>query len=82
MIIEDNGWPDLQEPTLLILLLLCQECGAGGMFENLTDTFICLGRTFEVFVGSDFLAHLLTLVIVRSLVLMQKNKRPPWRYSS
>lgn len=57
----------LQHDALLLLLLLGQECCAGGMFENLTNTLICLCRTLQVLVGGNLLADFLTLWYIVSL---------------
>jgi hypothetical protein len=51
----------LQDNALLLLLLLGQESGACGVFENLTDTLICLCGTLKILVGANLLANLLTL---------------------
>jgi hypothetical protein len=51
----------LQDQALVLLLLLCQEGSSGGRFENFADTLVGLGRAFEVFVGTNLLAHFLTL---------------------
>ena len=67
---ERSIWVALQDNALLLLLLLGQERGACGVFENLTDTFICLGRTLEVLVGTNLLANLLTLCIIISPILI------------
>jgi hypothetical protein len=52
----------LQDNALLLLLLLGQESGACGVFENLTDTLICLCGTLKILVGANLLANLLTLL--------------------
>jgi hypothetical protein len=52
----------LQNQALVLLLLLCQEGSSGGRFENFADTLVGLGRAFEVFVGTNLLAHFLTLL--------------------
>jgi hypothetical protein len=67
---ERSIWVALQDNALLLLLLLGQERGACGVFENLTDTLICLGRTLEVLVGTNLLANLLTLCIIISPILI------------
>ena len=51
----------LQDQAPVLLLLLCQERSSGGTFENFADTLVGFGRAFEVFVGTDLLAHFLTL---------------------
>ena len=51
----------LQNQALVLLLLLRQEGSSGGRFEDFADTLVGLGRTFEVFVGTNLLAHFLTL---------------------
>lgn len=56
----------LQDNALLLLLLLGQERGACGVFENLTDTLICLCGTLKVLVGANLLANLLALYIIVS----------------
>ena len=56
----------LQNNALLLLLLLGQESGACGVFENLTDTLIRLCGTLKVLVGANLLADFLTLYIVVS----------------
>jgi hypothetical protein len=53
---------DLQDQALVLLLLLRQEGSSGGRFEDFADTLIGLGRAFEVFVGTNLLAHFLTLL--------------------
>ncbi len=76
---ERSIWVALQDNALLLLLLLGQERGACGVFENLTDTFICLCRTFKVLVGTNLLANLLTLCIIISPILIFCNMRPFFR---
>jgi hypothetical protein len=66
----------LQDNALLLLLLLGQKRGACGVFENLTDTLICLCGTLKVLVGANLLANLLTLCITVSPILMLRDKRP------
>lgn len=51
----------LQDNALLLLLLLGQESGTCGVFENLSDTLVGLCGTLKVFVGTDLLANFLTL---------------------
>jgi hypothetical protein len=51
----------LQNQALVLLLLLRQEGSSGGRFEDFADTLVGFGRAFEVFVGTNLLAHFLTL---------------------
>ena len=52
----------LQDQALLALSTLAsQQGGAGGRLKHFADTLIGLGRTLEVFVGTDLLADFLTL---------------------
>jgi hypothetical protein len=76
---ERSIWVALQDNALLLLLLLGQERGACGVFENLTDTLICLCRTLKVLVGTNLLANLLTLCIIISLILIFCSMRAVFR---
>ena len=44
-----------------------QESGARGVLKHLPDTFVGLGRTFEVLVSTDLLADLFTLLFLSLL---------------
>ena len=52
---------NLQDQTLLLLLLPGEQCGASGVLENLADAFIGLGGALEVFLGADLLADVFGL---------------------
>ena len=53
----------LQDSALLLALVgLGQERSPGGSLEDLTDTLVGARRAFEVLVGTDLLANLLTLI--------------------
>jgi hypothetical protein len=65
----------LQDNALLLLLLLGQERGACGVFENLTDTLICLCGTLKVLVGANLLANLLALNIIVSQIPIHLFRR-------
>lgn len=57
-----SGSFDLQDQALLALpTLASQQGGAGGRFEDFTNTLVGFGRAFEVFVGTDLLTHFLAL---------------------
>jgi len=59
-----SSWPDegsLQDQALLLLLLPCEQCSTRGMLKHLTNSFIGLGRAFEIFLGADLLADILSL---------------------
>lgn len=50
-----------QDQALVLLPLLGEKCGTCGRFEDFANTFVGLGRTFEVLVCADLLANFLTL---------------------
>jgi len=52
----------LQNQALVLLLLLRQKGSTGGRLEDLADTLVGFGGAFEVFVGTNLLAHLLALL--------------------
>ena len=61
----------LQDQALLLLLLLGQKSCARGMLEDFTDTLVGFCGTFKILVGTDLLAHFLTLhttILVMSLI--------------
>jgi hypothetical protein len=51
----------LQDQALLILLLLGQKSCTRGMLEDFTDTFVGFCGTLKILVGTNLLAHFLTL---------------------
>ena len=51
----------LQDLALLLLLLPGEQCGARGVLEHLSNTFVGLGGALEVFLGSNLLADVLGL---------------------
>ena len=53
----------LQDQALLAASALSgQESSTGSGFEDFTDSLVGLGRAFQVFVGTNLLANLLTLL--------------------
>jgi len=63
----------LQDQTsVLLATFLLEEGGTGSRFEDFADTFVGLGRAFEILVCADLLANFLTLFrshgLLRSLV--------------
>jgi hypothetical protein len=53
----------LQDQTsVLLATFLLEEGGTGSRFEDFADTFVGLGRAFEILVCADLLANFLTLV--------------------
>jgi hypothetical protein len=52
---------DLHDQTLLLLLSLGQESSTSGRFEDLANTIVSFGGAFEVLVGANLLANLLSL---------------------
>ncbi len=54
--LQDRAWA-----PLAISALLRQQRRTGGVFKHLANTFIRLGRTFEVVLGPNLLLHFFTL---------------------
>jgi hypothetical protein len=67
----------LQNQALVLLLLLCQECSPGSRFEDFADAVVGFGRAFEVFVGTDLLAHFLALLKQQSVDVPKSFLRYP-----
>lgn len=66
----------LQDQALLAFTALSrQQSSTGGAFEDFANSLVDLGRAFEVFVGSDLLADLLTLEMIMSAVLLEVCQR-------
>ena len=53
---------DLQDQALVFLLLLGQQGGTGGGFEDFANAVVGLGRALEVLVCTNLLADFLALV--------------------
>jgi len=51
----------LQDQALLLLLLFGQKSCTRSMLEDFTDTFVGFCGTLKILVGTNFLAHFLTL---------------------
>ena len=52
----------LQKNTFLLFLLTCKEGSTGGVFKDLTDTFVGLGGTFEILLSTNFLLDVFGLL--------------------
>ena len=58
---EDIGAHLKNQAFLTLSAFAGQESSTSSRLKHFTDTLVCLGRAFEVLVGTDLLADFLTL---------------------
>lgn len=64
LLIDKTGAGPLQDQALVLLVAAfsLQQGSASGVLKHLANTLVGLGRAFQVLVGTNLLANLLTLL--------------------